>query len=103
MGTRRDALGKLLSISAASLGLAACSRSDNQASSETSRTAQNGKVVPFNYPDNPSFDLIYLADRLGYFDGTSTRPNYVGKIAAPRSFRWSARATSISARAWCRW
>ena len=84
MGTRRDALGKLLSISAASLGLAACSRSDNQASSETSRTAQNGKVVPFNYPDNPSFDLIYLADRLGYFDGTSTRPNYVGKIAAPQ-------------------
>lgn len=84
MGTRRDALGKLLSISAASLGLAACSRSDNQASSETTRTAQNGKVVPFNYPDNPSFDLIYLADRLGYFDGTSTRPNYVGKIAAPQ-------------------
>ena len=84
MGTRRDALGKLLSISAASLGLAACSRSDNRASSDTTVTAQNGKVVPFNYPDNPSFDLIYLADRLGYFDGTSTRPNYVGKIAAPQ-------------------
>ncbi|MEG3001460.1 MAG: ABC transporter substrate-binding protein [Comamonas sp.] len=88
MGTRRDAIGKLLFISSASLGLAACSRSDNIASSTASpsgKLAQNGgKVVPFNYPDNPSFDLIYLADRLGYFEGTSTRPNYIGKVAAPQ-------------------
>ena len=88
MGTRRDAIGKLLLLSSASLGLAACSRSDNTASSQTSpadKLAQNGsKIVPFNYPDNPSFDLIYLADRLGYFDGTSTRPNYIGKVAAPQ-------------------
>lgn len=92
MGTRRDALGKLLSISAASLGLAACSRSGETADSAssaatpstTTAAAGSGKVVPFNYPDNPSFDLIYLADRLGYFDGTSTRPNYVGKVAAPQ-------------------
>ena len=88
MGTRRDALSKLLFISSASLGLAACSRSDDTASSQTSpadKLAQNGgKIVPFNYPDNPSFDLIYLADRLGYFEGTSTRPNYIGKVAAPQ-------------------
>ena len=88
MGTRRDAIGKLLLLSSASLGLAACSRSDNTASSQASpadKLAQNGgKIVPFNYPDNPSFDLIYLADRLGYFDGTSTRPNYIGKVAAPQ-------------------
>ena len=88
MGTRRDAIGKLLLLSSASLGIAACSRSDNTASSQASpadKLAQNGsKIVPFNYPDNPSFDLIYLADRLGYFDGTSTRPNYIGKVAAPQ-------------------
>ncbi|PIF98250.1 ABC transporter substrate-binding protein [Comamonas sp. 26] len=88
MGTRRDALSKLLFISSASLGLAACSHSDDTASSQTSpadKLAQNGgKIVPFNYPDNPSFDLIYLADRLGYFEGTSTRPNYIGKVAAPQ-------------------
>lgn len=41
-------------------------------------------VVEFKYPDNPSFDLIYLADALGYFKGTSTRPRYVGKVAAPQ-------------------
>lgn len=86
MGTRRDAIGKLLSLSAASFGLAACSRSEESASGapKATTTAQNGKIVPFNYPDNPAFDLIYLADRLGYFNGTSTRPNYVGKVAAPQ-------------------
>ena len=28
--------------------------------------------------------MIYLADQLGYFEGTNTRPQYVGKIAAPQ-------------------
>ena len=42
------------------------------------------QVVKFKYPDNPSFDLVYLADSLGYFDGSRTRPDYIGKIAAPQ-------------------
>jgi len=42
------------------------------------------QVVSFKYPDNPSFDLVYLADSLGYFEGTRTKPNYIGKIAAPQ-------------------
>lgn len=41
-------------------------------------------VVEFKYPDNPSFDLVYLADELGYFEGTSTRPKYVGAVASPQ-------------------
>lgn len=41
-------------------------------------------IVEFKYPDNPSFDLIYLAEELGYFEGTRARPKYVGKIAAPQ-------------------
>lgn len=60
--------------------LTACS--SDQASQKSS---SNGKeVIEFNYPDNPSFDLVYLADQLGYFEGTSTRPKYVGKVAAPQ-------------------
>ena len=42
------------------------------------------QVVSFKYPDNPAFDLVYLADSLGYFEGTRTRPNYIGRIAAPQ-------------------
>jgi len=42
------------------------------------------QVVSFKYPDNPAFDLVYLADSLGYFEGTLTRPNYIGRIAAPQ-------------------
>ena len=85
MTTRRQTLTQLLSVAALPFGLAACSRADDSASAAnpaTTASAQN--VVPFNYPDNPSFDLIYLADRLGYFEGTSTRPNYVGKVSAPQ-------------------
>lgn len=45
-------------------------------------TAGLGKksVVEFKYPDNPYFDLIYLADQLGYFKDATVRPKYVGKI-----------------------
>ncbi|KAF1021215.1 MAG: hypothetical protein GAK30_01978 [Paracidovorax wautersii] len=43
-----------------------------------------GEKVTFKYPNNPSFDLIYLAEELGYFEGTNTRPNYIGKVAAPQ-------------------
>lgn len=41
-------------------------------------------LVEFKYPDNPTFDLVYLAEALGYFEGSRTRPKYVGKIAAPQ-------------------
>lgn len=38
-------------------------------------------VVEFKYPDNPYFDLFYLADQLGYFKDANVKPKYVGKIA----------------------
>jgi ABC-type nitrate/sulfonate/bicarbonate transport system substrate-binding protein len=39
-------------------------------------------VVEFKYPEWVYYDLIYLADDLGYFDDAGVRPNYVGQIAA---------------------
>ncbi|USK58423.1 ABC transporter substrate-binding protein [Peribacillus asahii] len=61
--------------------LTACSTGDKT----SKETGSNGEeIVYFKYPDNPSFDLIYLADQLGYFEGTNTRPQYVGKVAAPQ-------------------
>lgn len=84
MTTRRQALTHLLTAAALPLGLTACSRDEASATTAAAESASTQQVVPFNYPDNPSFDLIYLADRLGYFEGTSTRPNYVGKVAAPQ-------------------
>ncbi|AET94609.1 ABC-type nitrate/sulfonate/bicarbonate (plasmid) [Burkholderia sp. YI23] len=60
----------------------------HDAPAETSATQASPRaqqeVTYFKYPDNPAFDLVYLADKLGYFDGTSTRPKYVGKISAPQ-------------------
>lgn len=65
-----------------SLGLLLTACSADKSGNE--KTAIENGVVEFKYPDNPSFDLIYLADQLGYFEGTSTRPKYVGKVAAPQ-------------------
>ena len=81
MGNRRDAALALLSISAASPGLGSFARAPTiQIAAKPSRTAHKTvKVVPFQLPDNPLSTTIYLADRLGYSTGTSTRPNYVGK------------------------
>ncbi|WP_144061457.1 ABC transporter substrate-binding protein [Bacillus sp. 1NLA3E] len=65
--------------------LTACS--SDQASKEETKKEEKGskeKIVYFNYPDNPVFDLVYLADELGYFEKTNTRPKYVGKIASPQ-------------------
>ncbi|SDI41485.1 ABC-type nitrate/sulfonate/bicarbonate transport system, substrate-binding protein [Pseudomonas flavescens] len=42
------------------------------------------QVVEFKYPDNPTFDLVYVADSLGYFEGSRARPKYIGRIAAPQ-------------------
>ena len=90
--SRRSALRTLASIGLAgsagglALALGGCSREDKAATSAAGPAIvkSTGEKVAFKYPDNPSFDLIYLADQLGYFEGTSTRPQYVGKIAAPQ-------------------
>ncbi|WP_082621359.1 ABC transporter substrate-binding protein [Bordetella sp. N] len=43
-----------------------------------------GDKTTFKYPLNPSFDLIYLAEDLGYFEGTTTRPEYIGRVSSPQ-------------------
>ncbi|MDB5851266.1 MAG: hypothetical protein JWP29_5018 [Rhodoferax sp.] len=86
---RRDTLKRLASMAtfgSGGLALAACSR-DESPQVKTAAPAivkAVGEKVAFKYPDNPSFDLVYLADQLGYFEGGNTRPHYVGKIAAPQ-------------------
>ncbi len=90
--TRRTALKQLVSLAVAGGAgslLAACSRGDETATPKAAAAAPAvvGKVgdkVRFRYPDNPTFDLVYLADQLGYFEGTNTRPEYIGKVAAPQ-------------------
>lgn len=94
--TRRGALlrlGSLAALGGAGL-LGACSRSPEvpataagaagAASAAPAVIGKAGDKVEFKYPDNPTFDLVYLADQLGYFDGTNTRPRYIGKVAAPQ-------------------
>jgi ABC-type nitrate/sulfonate/bicarbonate transport system substrate-binding protein len=39
-------------------------------------------VVEFKYPEWVYYDLIYLAEDLGYFENAKVRPRYVGQIAA---------------------
>ena len=89
--SRRRALKTFASLTAAGglggLLLAGCSRDEGKTASAGAAPAvvkKTGDKVAFKYPNNPSFDLIYLADELGYFEGTNTRPDYVGKIAAPQ-------------------
>ncbi|WP_250528195.1 ABC transporter substrate-binding protein [Caballeronia sp. GAWG2-1] len=55
-----------------------------QSSSALVDKSAKQEITYFKYPDNPAFDLVYLADKLGYFENTSTRPKYVGKISAPQ-------------------
>jgi ABC-type nitrate/sulfonate/bicarbonate transport system substrate-binding protein len=43
---------------------------------------QTDGVVYFNYPEWVYYDLVYLADELGYFENANIKPNYVGQIAA---------------------
>lgn len=90
-------LGALAAIGSTGFGLAACSRDDKSPAAAASTpgisaaasggpaiVTQVGDRVQFKYPDNPSFDLVYLAEQLGYFEGTNTRPRYVGRVAAPQ-------------------
>jgi ABC-type nitrate/sulfonate/bicarbonate transport system substrate-binding protein len=45
--------------------------------------ASSGKaVVEFKYPEWVYYDLVYLADDLGYFNDAGVKPKYVGQIAA---------------------
>jgi len=83
MPPRRAALRTLAALALGGTGLVGCSRQD-AAGGAPAVVRQVGDKVGFKYPDNPSFDLVYLADQLGYFEGTNTRPSYIGKIAAPQ-------------------
>lgn len=87
--SRRSALRTLAlfgGAGAASLVLPGCWEKEGAKSAAAPAVVKSvgDKVVEFKYPDNPSFDLIYLAEELGYFEGTLARPKYVGKIAAPQ-------------------
>ncbi|MDR1732479.1 MAG: ABC transporter substrate-binding protein [Synergistaceae bacterium] len=44
--------------------------------------AAASEVVEFRYPEWVYYDLIYLADDLGYFRDAGVKPKYVGQIAA---------------------
>lgn len=44
--------------------------------------SSSGEVVEFKYPEWVYYDLIYLADDLGYFKDAKVKPKYVGQIAA---------------------
>lgn len=73
---RRNALVKLGSLALASTGAGLLG------APAIVRAA--GDKVTFKYPLNPTFDLIYLAEDLGYFEGTNTRPNYIGRVSSPQ-------------------
>jgi ABC-type nitrate/sulfonate/bicarbonate transport system substrate-binding protein len=45
-------------------------------------TPEVKEVVEFKYPEWVYYDLVYLADDLGYFDNAGVKPKYVGQIAA---------------------
>jgi ABC-type nitrate/sulfonate/bicarbonate transport system substrate-binding protein len=52
-------------------------------SADSKPPAKDGKaVVEFKYPENPAFDLFYIADALGYFKDSGVKPKYVGRIAS---------------------
>ena len=60
-------------------GTAACGSSDEAAGPPGDVSDPNNPVY-FKYADNPSFDIVYLADRLGYFEHAGIKPKYVGAV-----------------------
>jgi ABC-type nitrate/sulfonate/bicarbonate transport system substrate-binding protein len=42
----------------------------------------SAEVVEFKYPEWVYYDLIYLAEDLGYFKDANVKPKYVGQVAA---------------------
>jgi len=72
-------------VGAAGILLPGCEKKDTGGSKSAAVIkGRSDQVVQFKYPDNPTFDLVYVADSLGYFEGTRARPNYIGRIAAPQ-------------------
>ncbi|GGL03321.1 ABC transporter substrate-binding protein [Nocardia jinanensis] len=61
------------------LGTAACGSSADIAGPPGDVSDPKNPVY-FKYADNPSFDLVYLADKLGYFDDAGIKPKYVGPV-----------------------
>ncbi|MDR0851396.1 MAG: ABC transporter substrate-binding protein [Clostridiales Family XIII bacterium] len=45
-------------------------------------TTETKEVVKFKYPEWVYYDLVYLADDLGYFDDATVQPEYIGNVAA---------------------
>ena len=72
-------------VGAAGILLPGCEKKDSGAGKSAAVIkGRADQIVDFKYPDNPSFDLVYVADSLGYFEGTRARPKYIGRIAAPQ-------------------
>ena len=71
-------LAFLLLLSAVLITAAGCG---SKAADNKPQAKEQKAVVEFKYPDNPSFDLFYIADALGYFKDSGVQPKYVGKIA----------------------
>jgi len=63
----------LAALLVGALALSGCGGAGKEAGADDAPGSNNGdrEVVEFKYPDNPGFDLVYLADELGYFEGTS--------------------------------
>jgi len=49
---------------------------------KTASAADDNQVVYFNYPEWVYYDLVYLADDLGYFENAKVKPKYAGQVAA---------------------
>lgn len=78
--TVRQALATLAGT-ALVLGTAACGGAEEIAG-PPGDVSDPANPVYFKYADNPSFDLVYLADRLGYFENAGVKPKYVGAVDA---------------------
>ncbi len=66
--------------------LAGCGNHQQQAANGEDKSVQAAGQgdVEFKYPNNPAFDLVYIADSLGYWEGSGAKPKYVGAVAAPQ-------------------
>lgn len=71
----------ILALTITGLLLGGCSSGKGGQEKTAAQQSGTREVVEFKYPDNPSFDLFYIADELGYFKDSGVQPKYVGKIA----------------------
>lgn len=81
--TKRLLLGcvGLLFVAALTAG---CGQSAKPAAQAEKGTGATAGVVEFKYPKSPNFDLVYIAEELGYWEGTGVKPKYVGHVASPQ-------------------